>query len=564
MPSTLTITDLDVAFGARTLFTGLDLTLADGDVTAVVGPNGSGKSTLMRTIIGERPVEHGSIELAPRHATIAWLPQLLPDPEESLLAYARRRTGVAAADVELEASTAAMASESDEEQPGRMPLSADRYARALERWLALGAADLDQRLPEVAAKVGLDIDPNRPLGSLSGGQAARASLVAVLLSSYDVLLLDEPTNNLDARGLELMADFVHSHAGPVLIASHDRAFLDAVTTKVVELDLHQQRIGYYAGSYSDFVAERALRRGQAWEAYESYAGARDSLVAQARQRHAWAEKGHRSVSVGGETDKHIREKHRARADRQAAKGARIQRAADRLEVVEQPRKEWRLRYTITEGPPSADVVAMLSDAVVRRGSFTLGPVSLVVGQGDRIALTGDNGSGKTTLLAALLGRIRLTSGQQSLGTRVEVGVLDQRRRLLDDDASVLDVVRHELGPHPRTGAPWPIADVRTLLAKFAVGTDHVARPARSLSMGERTRALMALFQGRQVNTLVLDEPTNHLDVEAIEQLEAAVAAFSGTVLVVSHDESLLSGIRLTHRWHVDNGHVTVSAHLPST
>ena len=560
MPSTLSITDLDVAFGARTLFTALDLTLSDGDVTAVVGPNGSGKSTLMRTIVGELPVEQaeeGSIQLAPRHATIAWLPQVLPDPEESLLGYARRRTGVADAERELEASTAAMASESYEEQPGRMPLSADRYARALERWLALGAADLEQRLPEVAATVGLDVEPTRPLGSLSGGEAARASLVAVLLSHYDVLLLDEPTNNLDARGLQLMADFVRSHTGPVLIASHDRAFLDAVTTKVVELDLHQQRIGHYTGSYSDFVAERARRQGQAWEAYETYAGARDSLVAQARQRHEWADKGRRSVTIGGETDKHIREKHRARADRQAAKGARIQRAADRLEVMEQPRKVWQLRYTITEGPPSADVVATLTDAVVRRPGFTLGPVTVVVGRGDRIAVTGDNGSGKTTLLAALLGRLPLASGRQSLGTRVQLGVLDQKRRLLDDDATVIEVVRRELGLR-HGNALWPIGEVRTLLAKFGLGADHVSRQARSLSMGERTRALMALFQGRQVNTLVLDEPTNHLDLDAIEQLEAAVAAFSGTVLVVTHDAKVLSGIRPTHRWHVDNGTVGIS------
>ncbi|HEY9496068.1 MAG TPA: ABC-F family ATP-binding cassette domain-containing protein [Intrasporangium sp.] len=557
MPSTLSITDLDVAFGARTLFTALDLTLSDGDVTAVVGPNGSGKSTLMRTIVGELPVEHGLIQLAPRHATIAWLPQVLPDPEESLLGYARRRTGVADAERELEASTAAMASESYEEQPGRMPLSADRYARALERWLALGAADLEQRLPEVAATVGLDVEPTRPLGSLSGGEAARASLVAVLLSHYDVLLLDEPTNNLDARGLQLMADFVRSHTGPVLIASHDRAFLDAVTTKVVELDLHQQRIGHYTGSYSDFVAERARRQGQAWEAYETYAGARDSLVAQARQRHEWADKGRRSVTIGGETDKHIREKHRARADRQAAKGARIQRAADRLEVMEQPRKVWQLRYTITEGPPSADVVATLTDAVVRRPGFTLGPVTVVVGRGDRIAVTGDNGSGKTTLLAALLGRLPLASGRQSLGTRVQLGVLDQKRRLLDDDATVIEVVRRELGLR-HGNALWPIGEVRTLLAKFGLGADHVSRQARSLSMGERTRALMALFQGRQVNTLVLDEPTNHLDLDAIEQLEAAVAAFSGTVLVVTHDAKVLSGIRPTHRWHVDNGTVGIS------
>ena len=143
---------------------------------------------------------------------------------------------------------------------------------------------------------------------------------------------------------------------------------------------------------------------------------------------------------------------------------------------------------------------------------------------------------------------------------MQLGILDQKRRLLDDDGALLAVTRRELGTAPASGDPWPVSDVRTLLAKFGLGADHVDRPARSLSMGERTRALMALFQGRRVNTLVLDEPTNHLDIEAIEQLEAAVAAFSGTVLVVTHDAEVLSGIRPTHRWHVANGSVHVTRH----
>jgi ATPase subunit of ABC transporter with duplicated ATPase domains len=550
MPCTLTVSGLDVAFGARTVFSGLDLTLADGDVTAVVGPNGSGKSTLMRIIVGDLPAEAGSIRLAPRDATIGWLPQVVPDPSETLLAYARRRTGVAAADAELEAASSALG----EGAAG----SDDRYAAALEQWLTLGAADLAERLPEVAARVGLDAgraQADRPLGTLSGGQAARACLVAVLLSQYDVLLLDEPTNDLDAHGLALVADFVRAHEGPVLIASHDRAFLDTVATSVVELDVKQQQIGHYTGGWSDFLAQRALDRSHAWAEYEGYAAARDALLAQSRQRQGWAEKGRRNVADGKEPDKHIREKHRARADRQAARGARLERAAGRLDVVDQPRKEWQLRYAITEGRPSADVVATLSDAVVERQGFRLGPVSVVVARGDRIALVGDNGSGKTTLLAALLGELPLSSGRQSLGTRVSVGVIDQRRRLLDDDATVLEVVQRELGTDPRTDEAWRVADVRTLLAKFGLGPDHVSRPARSLSMGERTRALMALFQGREVNVLVLDEPTNHLDVDAIEQLQAAVAAFGGTVLVVSHDESLLGGIRLTQRWRLADGRV---------
>ncbi len=379
------------------------------------------------------------------------------------------------------------------------------YAEVLEHWLGLGAADLEDRLPHVAGQVGLDVDPNRALGSLSGGQAARAALVAVLLSRYDVLLLDEPTNDLDARGLRLMTEFVTAHDGPVLIASHDRAFLDAVATSVVELDLPQQRIGRYTGNYSAFLAGKELARRQASEAFEEYAQARDNLGAQARQRQEWADRGRRAVARGEEPDKHQREKFRARADRQAAKSARLKKAAERLEVVEQPRKEWELRYSVDAGSPSAEVVAVLDQAVMQRGGFRLGPVDLTVVRGDRILLAGDNGSGKSTLLAGLLGHLPLDGGRRTLGSRLRVGVIDQQRSLLETDDSVADVLRVELGDMDR-------GDARTLLAKFGLGAEHVDRPARSLSMGERTRALMALFQARSVNLLVLDEPTNHLDV----------------------------------------------------
>jgi ATPase subunit of ABC transporter with duplicated ATPase domains len=541
LSTTLTLTGLGVAYGARTLVTGLDLVVADGDVTALVGPNGSGKSSLMRTLVGELPVESGSVRLAPDDATIGWLPQVTPDPDESLLAYARRRTGVAEADRALHAASEALA----EHEP-----DADHeYADALERWLHLGAADLEDRLPQVAAQVGLDVAPERPLGTLSGGQTARAALVAVLLSRYDVLLLDEPTNNLDSRGLALMADFVASHDGPVLVASHDRAFLDLVTTSVVELDLPQQRIGHYTGNYSDFTALREIDRRHAREAFEEYAGARDPQVAPARQRADWAAKGHRDLARGTEPDKHLRERVRARADRQGAKSARLRKAVDRLDVVDQPRKEWELRYSIKAGPPSADVVATLQRAEVVRGEFRLGPVDLTVARGDRIALSGDNGSGKSTLLGALLDELPLDAGQRTLGTRVRVGVIDQQRALLETDDPLVDVVRRELGDPDR-------GEVRTLLAKFGLGAEHVDRPSRSLSMGERTRALMALFQARQVNVLVLDEPTNHLDVPAIEQLESALADYEGTLVVVTHDQRFLEEIGVTRRIHVDLGQVT--------
>ncbi len=527
MSTTLTITGLDVRYAARTLVQGLDLVLPSGGVTALVGANGSGKSSLMRTIIGELPVEAGSIRLSPVDATVGWLPQTAPDPHETLLAYARRRTGVGDADRALDDASSALAA--------GVPGADDRYATSLEHWLALGGADLEDRLAQVAAQLGLDAEPDRSLGTLSGGQAARAALASILLSRYDVLLLDEPTNNLDASGLDLMVDFVTGHAGPVMAASHDRAFLDRVATSVVELDLAQQRISHHTGSYSDFVAARALSRRQAQLAFEEYAETRDTLVAQGRQRSGWAEKGRRNLKRSDEADKHIREKLRARADRQAAKGARLKRAADRLDVVDQPRKEWELRYAIDPGPDSAEVVWTVDRLVMKRGDFALGPVDLTVTRGDRILLAGDNGTGKTTLLAAMLGQLPPVSGRVTLGSRVRLGVIDQERSLLESSTTVVDLVRAELGDPD-------VAEVRTLLAKFGLGAEHVDRSGRTLSMGERTRVLMALFQARRVNVLVLDEPTNHLDVPAIEQLESALAGYAGTLLVVSHDQAFLEAV----------------------
>jgi ATPase subunit of ABC transporter with duplicated ATPase domains len=173
--------------------------------------------------------------------------------------------------------------------------------------------------------------------------------------------------------------------------------------------------------------------------------------------------------------------------------------------------------------------------VIARGDFRLGPVDLVVERGDRLLLDGPNGSGKSTLLAAMLEDLAPESGRLSVGSRVRVGVIDQERALLSTDATVVEVVRRELGDPDESV-------VRTLLAKFGLGAEHAGRPAHTLSMGERTRALMALFQGQQVNVLVLDEPTNHLDVRAIEQLESALASYDGTVVVVSHDRAFVEAI----------------------
>jgi ATPase subunit of ABC transporter with duplicated ATPase domains len=216
--------------------------------------------------------------------------------------------------------------------------------------------------------------------------------------------------------------------------------------------------------------------------------------------------------------------------------------------MEKPWEGWQLNLALTPAGRSGDVVARMDAAVVQRGSFSLGPVDLELGWADRVAIMGPNGGGKSTLLAALLGRLSLVAGQRWMGPGVAVGELDQARQRLAGASSLLGGVVAETGLLPE--------EARSLLAKFGLGAEHVARPAASLSPGERTRAQLAALMASGTNCLVLDEPTNHLDLPAIEQLESALERFQGTLLVVSHDRWLLESLRVTRSWLVDAGRVT--------
>ncbi|MGN6242729.1 MAG: ABC-F family ATP-binding cassette domain-containing protein [Motilibacteraceae bacterium] len=543
MSATLVAKDLSAAHGDRSLFAGLDLVVAPGDVVGLVGVNGAGKSTLLRILAGLAAAEHGSVALTPPTATVGHLPQE-PErrPGETVREFLGRRTGVTEAQQSMDDAADALA----REEPG----SDDAYAHALERWLALGGADLDERAEQVAADLGLGVSLDALMTSLSGGQAARASLASLLLSRYDVFLLDEPTNDLDLDGLDRLERFVTGLRAGTVVVSHDREFLARTVTRVVELDLAQQQVSVYGGGYEAYLEEREVARRHAREAYEEYADTRSGLQERARMQRAWADKGTRNaLKKATDNDKNIVHKNRQTAQKQAAKAKQTDRMIERLDVVEEPRKEWELRMEIAAAPRAGAVVATLSGAVVRRGGFTLGPVDLQVDWADRMAITGANGSGKSTLLAALLGRLPLDEGRGALGPGVVVGEVDQARGLFLSDTPLLRAFGDQV-------PDWPEAEVRTLLAKFGLRADHVLRPAATLSPGERTRAALALLQARGVNLLVLDEPTNHLDLAAIEQLEQALDSYAGTLLLVTHDRRMLDVVHVNRRLVVDAGTVT--------
>ncbi len=540
--ATLLARGLAAGHGARVLFADLDLVVAPGDVVGLVGVNGAGKSTLLKTLAGVLPAESGEIALSPPSATVGYLPQETDRrPGETVLDLLARRTGVAAAERAMEEATEALTAGA--------PGADDRYGDALERWLALGGADLAERAGAVVDSVAPGVALDAATVGLSGGQAARVGLASLLLSRYDVLLLDEPTNDLDLAGLEQLERFVAGLRTGVVLVSHDREFLARTVTRVVELDLAQQLVRVHDGGYEAYLVEREVARRHAREDFEEFADTKASLEARARMQRNWMAKGVRdSIKKSKDGDKHIKAANRSSSEKQAAKAKQTERRIERLEVVEEPRKEWELRMEIAAAPRAGAVVATLRGAVVRRGGFTLGPVDLQVDWGDRVAITGANGSGKSTLLAALLGGPPLDEGTASLGSGVRLGEVDQVRGLF-------------LGEEPLSAAfgaevpDLPDADVRTLLAKFGLRADHVVRPAGTLSPGERTRAALALLQARGVNVLVLDEPTNHLDLPAIEQLEQALADYTGTLLLVTHDRRMLEAVHTTRRFAVGDGAV---------
>ncbi|OKJ45051.1 ABC-F family ATP-binding cassette domain-containing protein [Streptomyces sp. CB01580] len=540
MTATLVAKDLTAAHGDRTLFAGLDLVVAPGDVIGLVGVNGAGKSTLLRLLAGLDRPERGELRLSPPTATIGHLPQE-PErrPGETVREFLARRTGVADAQRAMDEATQGLV----DGTPG----ADDAYAETLERWLALGGADLDERAEEVAAELGLAVGLDLPMTALSGGQAARAGLASLLLSRYDVFLLDEPTNDLDLDGLQRLERYVSGLRAGTVVISHDREFLTRTVTKVLELDLAQQEINLYGGGYAAYLDERERARRHAREEYEEYADKRAALEDRAHTQRTWMDKGVKNARrKAGDNDKIGRKFRSEASEKQAAKARQTQRMIERLDAVEEPRKEWELRMEIAAAPRSGSVVATLREARVARGDFVLGPVSLQIDWADRVAINGANGAGKSSLLAALLGRLPLDSGHATLGSGVVVGEVDQARKLFHGTESLLDAFCAAV-PDSEP------AEVRTLLAKFGLRADHVLRPATTLSPGERTRAALALLQGRGVNLLVLDEPTNHLDLPAIEQLESALDSYPGTLLLVTHDRRMLEAVRTTRRIQVVDG-----------
>jgi ATP-binding cassette subfamily F protein 3 len=531
----VTATNLRKELSGEPLFDGVSFKVERRDRVSLSGPNGAGKTTLLRLLNGETELHGGTISMA--KGTRIALHDQRPPAESAATLRDYVLSGAAdltAAERELRRLEEAM-TRGDHE-----PATLRSYAETQARLEHAGGYAWRERLDSVTRNLGFSTnDLDRPLYSFSGGELTRASLARSLGGDPDLLLLDEPTNHLDLDALEWVEEHLRRRAGSLLVASHDRAFLDATVTRIWEL--RDRRITVFRGDYSAYHRQRIERDERAVKDAEGRAGeiAREQELVQRYRSHRKFSKQH---------------EHEARLERLEAERREAPRASRKLAIP-------TTGLVGGAGPSrSGEIVVRVEDlavgylparpATAPDGSIATAPKIvarapfLAAQRGERIGIVGPNGAGKTTLLRTIAGDLPPLDGAITFGNAVQIGYLAQLRSAAITGATVLDALLE--------AAPVTAGEARAYLARFLFRGDDAFKEVRLLSGGERSRLELALLGIQPSNLLLLDEPTNHLDIPAREAIEAFMAASPATLLVVSHDRRLLETV-CDKLWVVGNG-----------
>jgi ATPase subunit of ABC transporter with duplicated ATPase domains len=525
----LTASDLHAEYGDTTIFEGLDLTLSGGRRVGLVGPNGGGKTTLLRLLAGAEAPQRGTVTLGPGDR-VGYLPQEPPGPELTI----DRLLGAALGEVwRLHGELEGLERRLDD------PAALARYGEAQERFGVLGGWALHAQLDGARAALGIAHVPlDAPLGTLSGGEAARALLAGVLLARPTILLLDEPTNHLDLDGLGWLEDFLGSFSGAVLVVSHDRRFLDTTVSQILELDGGE--LTAYEGGYTAYREEKARRAARVALDYEAQQKRRRRLEADIAATRGYAL--HTELTVSRAAAPKLKRYAKKVAKKAKARERRLHRELESEANIEKPRHVTALKVEL-EGGGGGRLAAALRGVTAGWDDPLLRDVELTIHGRDRIAVTGPNGAGKTTLLALLQGALAPMAGE--VDRRVRAAVLPQGT--LPPEVPAVAFVRS----HAQVGE----GEARRLLGHFGLEGEAALRPLGRLSPGERARTAIAAMVAAKAELLLLDEPTNHLDFASLEVLERALRDYPGAIVAVSHDRAFLDAIGTDRRVRVSDGKV---------
>lgn len=535
----LTAHSLRKSFGPELILHNISFSLSPGERLGLVGPNGCGKTTLLRLLARLDPPDSGAVQWAPPDLRVGYLPQGLVFAPTATLAdfLIGAEGGLPTLTATLEQAAEALA---------RSPHQAEAqtaYDTALAR-LTL-ASDIAERAPTFLSALSLaHLSTNTPVATLSGGQKTRLALARVLIAYPQLLLLDEPTNHLDIAMLEWLEDWLDNFRGAALIVSHDRAFLDAAVTRILELDPDTHTTREYAGSYSDYVEEKLSERERQWGAW------RDQQEEVRRLRQDIARTKEQSASVERSTTPRqpgVRRLAKKVARKALAREKKLERYLESDERVEKPKQGWQMKLEFGETPASGQAVLVTENLTVGYGDNSLlRELNLYLKRGARAVLIGPNGAGKTTLLRTLAGQALPLAGQVRLGANVRLGYMAQEQELLNPALNALTTILQHTN--------FSETEARSFLHYFLFGDDAVFTPVKSLSFGERARLTLAGLVAQGCNFLLLDEPINHLDIPSRARFEQALTAFEGTTLAVVHDRYFIERFA-TEIWEVADGKI---------
>ena len=507
----ISLDNLTVSYGGWTLFDNISFLINPKDRIGLVGRNGAGKTTLLRIITGEQQPTSGHVTLN-GECTIGYLPQTMRVADTTTLAEetAKAFDEVLRLEAEIASLTREIAERTDYESAGYEQLL-HRLNDAQDHYHILGGdtreADIEKTLLGLGFK---RTDFGRATSEFSGGWRMRIELAKLLLRRPSIFLLDEPTNHLDIESIQWLEEYLKNYNGAVLLISHDRAFLDNVTNRTVELSLG--KVTDYKVSYSKYVVLRAERRAQQMAAYEN----QQRMIEKTEE---FIEKFRYKPTKSNQVQSRIKQLERL----------------ERLEIEEEDLSTLNIKFP--PAPRSGQIVAEINEAGMSFGTkHVFSGANFIIEKGDKIALVGRNGEGKTTLARMLIGQLTPTEGSVRLGANVNIGYYAQNQDdLMDGEFTVYDTLDRVAVGDIRTR-------LRDILGAFLFRGEDIDKKVKVLSGGERARLAMARMMLEPRNLLILDEPTNHMDMRSKDILKSAIMKYDGTVVVVSHDREFLDGM----------------------
>jgi len=535
----LRIKDISKTWHGQSVLNGVSFVLNPNEKIALVGANGVGKSTLLKIIAGLVNADSGEIENI-SGMDIAYLPQELKlDEALTISEYVKISIGLADLEKNMEHLAGDLSSQK----------SKALYAESQDLYERKKGYSFQNRLQLMLQGFGMaDLQPDRLISSLSGGQKNKVALLAVLLQEVDILLLDEPTNNLDLPAIIWLETFLSKTKVSLIIISHDRFFLDKIADKVVEIDWFKRQAIEFPGTYSRYLVDKQAKLAKQKQAARLQREEIKRVLGACRKQKQWALEGAKQTTK--DNDKYIRGAQRDRSAGLASKAKAAEKKLARLERIEIYKERIPLSIPLSdEFDKSRPAIILSGIQAGYDGRVIIGPLDLQVEYGSRVGILGLNGQGKTVLLKLITRDLQPITGEVKISPSLKPGNLMQQHENLDFGATVIDFILRKVN--------LPKEDIYNLLNIFNFNFSAADKKIGDLSPGERARLLFLLFAANSVNALILDEPSNHLDLEALAALEEVLQTYRGTVVFVSHDRYFLDKVHPTKLYQLSRGRLSL-------